>query len=376
MRLKSEIHDEPHRDPLRIEVCRERVQLSALEREWRAFEMGAAFSVAQTYAYVSAALSCQPELAPAVIVARRGDRLQGIWPLAISTSAGGLRQVRPIGCGAREEYSPPMLGDDPQARIAVLRAARALGDILEIYNLPAGPFRDLVLRDAGFKYAMQMSSPVVSLQGVENYRSWLESRSRSFRQGLRQDRRRLGQQGIVEFYEVTAESAQQSVDDLFEIKGEWLRARAIRSSWLFDPAPRSMFTALVGHPNTGVRMFSLNLDRKMVASCLCFQSAGRLEAFVITFDQTFGRFSPGNLLIEDIVGWCIGRGLDFDFRLTSDAYKLRWADRAEPFWTVHMATTWRGVPLVTKILVRETLVKVRSRLGRWIRRARARLTRA
>ena len=166
------------------------------------------------------------------------------------------------------------------------------------------------------------------------------------------------------------------MDELFEIKGEWLRARAIRSSWLFDPAPRSMFTALVGHPNTGVRMFSLNLDRKMVASCLCFQSAGRLEAFVITFDQTFGRFSPGNLLIEDIVGWCIGRGLDLDFRLTSDAYKLRWADRTEPFWTVHMATTWRGVPLVTKILVRETLVKVRSRLGRWIRRARARLTRA
>lgn len=332
-------------DRLTVHVCRDRSDIAGLAEDWRGLATRHAFSAAQGYDYIEAALSAWPDLDPAVVVARRGEQLSGIWPLAVSTLKG-VRVTRHIGCGAREEYAPPLLADDPETAEALLAAAKPLGHVLELYNLPPGGFSRLLSGSRGFKHRSAMTSPVLGLRGVADRSSWLAGRTASFREGIRYDRRRLARHGPVIFREVAADEARQAVDWLFDVKRRWLAARGVRSSWLFDPAARSMFTGLLARSGTGVKGFVLQLNGQTVAASICLESANRLEGFMIGFDPAWRACSPGNLLNEDIVGWCIARGLDYDFRLTQDGYKLRWADRGDRFESFILATHPRGAPRV------------------------------
>ena len=93
---------------------------------------------------------------------------------------------------------------------------------------------------------------------------------------------------------------------------------------------------------SGVLGFALDLDARPIAGGICLVSNSTLEFFVSALDPAYSKFSPGNLLIEDIVRWCLPRGLDFDFRLTADPYKLRWMDRAIPFAYYDVGQKLRG----------------------------------
>jgi CelD/BcsL family acetyltransferase involved in cellulose biosynthesis len=350
-------------DRLTVRVCRTRAEITDLADDWRVLAERHAYSAAQGYAYVAAALAAWPDLDPAILVARRGDRLSAIWPLAVST-VRGVRVARHIGCGGREEYAPPLLAEDHETAEALLAAARPLGDVLELYNLPPGGFSRAISESRGFKHRSHMLSPVIGLRGLPDHRTWLAGRSASFREGIRYDRRRLGREGSVVFEEIMAPDARAAVDWLFDTKTQWLTGRGVRSSWLFDPAARAMFTALVGRPASGIRAFALRLNGVIVAASICLESAGRLEGFMIGFDPARRACSPGNLLNEDIVGWCIERGLDYDFRLTRDSYKLRWADRADPFESFLLATHPRGVPWVAAEHARTAVAAVKFHVRR------------
>ncbi len=94
-----------------------------------------------------------------------------------------------------------------------------------------------------------------------------------------------------------------------------------------DPYVCDFYKSVLGKPGSGVFGFSLDLDERPISGGICLVSASRMEFYVVTYDPTFASVSPGNLLIEDLVKWCVPRKLDFDFRLTDAPYKDRWIDR-------------------------------------------------
>ena len=169
------------------------------------------------------------------------------------------------------------------------------------------------------------ASPIILLSGWANFGAWMGTRSKSFRTGLRYDRRRISAQGELIFREIGQAGAGSFIDWLMAKKGRWLDDRRIKRNWLRESRTSDFYTALIGLPRSGVVAFVLELGGKAIAGCICLRSSATLEFYITAFDPKLSAFSPGNLLIEDVATWCIARGLDFDFRLTHDPYKLRWS---------------------------------------------------
>lgn len=356
---------------LAVEVIREPAGLQALREDWRALEAdGRAISAAQRFAYVEAAWTfrTQPQQRLKVITVRRDGRLVGLWPLGLRRS-GLLTVARHLGTDEGGEYAEPLIAADTdtpaQVAGALFAAAAAEGDILEIHNLSAGsPMLGVVEAARRTKVRRPMASPVTGFARWASWDAWVAGRSRSFRQGLRYDRKRLATRGDLMFREVDPAAAGAFVDWIVARKVEWLDRQGIGRSWLRRPETAQFYRALVGRPDSGVLGFALDLDGRTIAGGLCLRSAGRLEYYVTAYDPALAAFSPGNLLIEDLARWCIARGDDLDFRLTSVDYKLRWSDRTEPFGTYIVPLSPLGVAHAWRLQGRDSfrsaLAQVRS----------------
>jgi len=112
----------------------------------------------------------------------------------------------------------------------------------------------------------------------------------------------------------------------------------------------------------------LERDGTPVAGGICLRADPCLEFYVSALDPAFMSWSPGNLLIEDLVRWAIARGLDFDFRLTREPYKLRWTDTDREVTTHWLACTPRGALTVRRRQLHEATVALRMRAKAALRR--------
>jgi|GEM_PF-3151158 len=359
---------------LRVEVCSDAETLEGLRADWRALaDRSTICSASHTPDYVLFAwdgLRGHGDTALAVVLVWRGDRLACVWPL-YTRKRGGLRVATHLGTGSNEEYSGPLLDEadrEPRALAgAALASAMRLADVLEVYAVnPASAIVGALNAAGGARYVnAELHAPVVTLTTAADFDTWVMGKSRSFRQGLRADRKRLGEQGRVHLVQASGrDEAAALVDWIFESKKGWLAARGITHSWLLEPEGRQLLTRLIARPAAAERAadvlgFGLKLDDKFLAGGVFFRSHGRLEFFVSGFDPEFYAYSPGNLLIEDVVRWAIPERLDLDFRTTQDAYKLRWADRQDSRETHILACSAPGVLRV-----------VRLELNRVVRRAR------
>ena len=327
--------------------------MEALRPAWDALVKASPHAgVAQTYLYAHAGWETRRPDAQhlLVLVAEQAGRMVAVWPLFVAKPKT-LKIVRLLGCGGREEYCEPLIAADcpDQAFITaeLYRLATDAGDLLEAYNIAVtSPMITALRAEKRTKHKGRMGSPVIDLSKWESWDAWFASRSKNFRYGLRSARRRLALDGELVFREISAENAPSFIDWLFTTKRAWLERRKLVGPWILDPNVYAFYNVLVGHPESGVFGFSLDLDDKPIAGCISLVSASRMEFFVVTYDTAYALASPGNLLIEDLVRWCMPPRLDFDFRLTGAPYKDRWVDRVEPYIYYDVACTWRGIGTV------------------------------
>lgn len=327
-------------------------------------------SVAQTYSYVAAGWRARGADVEqlSVLFAYVGDRLAAVWPLEV-VRRGWTRAVRLVGSGSREEYGAPLMaeGDPDGAAIAraLYEAALKLGDLLEVYNLSEGsPLRPLLEGERRVKHRDHMSSPIVSLVGVGTWDAWAARKSKNFRSGLRQDRKRLEQFGAVTFREVGEADAADFTDWVFRQKTDYVRRIRFKGHWIEKPGPKAFFASQIGRDASGVHGYALEAGGRTVAGGLCLtQGANPMEFFVTTYDVAYEACSPGKLLIEGLVRTCIDRGVDLDFRLTREAYKLRWIDRDVVYTTFIVACSPVGLPYVLRRRGQAQFVEMK----RWIK---------
>jgi len=358
---------------LSVQIVSDPNALAGHRRAWDSLvETVPAFTGAQTFAYMEAGWRNRGTDAESlnVILAYAGSTLIAAWPLHV-VRFKGLRIARHLGCGGREEYAEPLIADVPEraeAARAIYAAASGLADVLEVHNLSAGsPIRPLIEAERRPLFRTPMSSPTIASANAGSLEAWVAGKSKSFRSGLRQDRKRLTAQGVVQFREVDAAGSAAFVDWVFARKRQWLDEQGIGANWLRNDGAAQFFGSLVGREGSGVQGFVLELDGRPVAGCICLLSAASVEFYVTAMEPAYAAYSPGNLLIEDLLRWSIERRLDFDFRLTREAYKLRWSDSNLSLTTYYLACAGRGGSAVRR-LQRQAAVtalkqKVRSSLG-------------
>lgn len=326
-----------------------------LKPEWDALRARAGATASQSFDYAIRGWETTSRSAVRlnIVTARDNGRLVGVWPLYIARGAKGEALVRHLGCGGHEEYAGPLIDPQYDGAKALIQAmydvASKAGDVLEIYNAMDGSPLQAVFRDdlRATRFSNFVVSPVIRCSQAGSWQEWFATKSKSFRDGRKQDRKRLMAQGDLVFRQVAAEDAATHVDWFFDSKTRWLDGRRIGSDWMRGRPVRDFYSGLVGQAE-GVEGFALDLDGRTMAGCICLRSATTLEFYVTTFDPEFARYSPGNVMIEDLVRWCIERRLDFDFRLIGADYKLRWADAEIAVETTFVATTKKGVAAVRR----------------------------
>jgi CelD/BcsL family acetyltransferase involved in cellulose biosynthesis len=362
---------------LTVTICGDVAQARALKSEWDdLFAQSAASSAAMSFDYVIPAWKELSKVARnrlAIVTVRRGGRLECVWPLYVARIR--FKSVAcHLGCGAYEEYAGPLFRDGPGAAEilrAALKAAKALGDLLQVYNVPEASLAAKVLAaDDTLVLRTSVSSPVITLRGVEDFESWVKSKSKNFRAALRNDRRRLQSIGTVEFREMSGPlDGARCVDWIFEHKRRWVIEREMTPSWVQDELGKAHFMALAvrtpeerpARPDT--QFFALTLDDKIISAGIGFVSHDRIEYFVSAVDSEYNYYSPGNQFVLGYATVAIQMGLDYDFRITSDPYKLRWTDRFDRYDSFWIACTPRGLISTARQWVRGEIRKARTKLG-------------
>jgi CelD/BcsL family acetyltransferase involved in cellulose biosynthesis len=358
---------------LGVEVESDPAGFARLRDEWRdLLAVAGAYSVALTPGYVEAAwatIENEAGVRLALMTVRRGDRLVGLWPLHVRRQSG-LAVANHIGAGDSGEYSAPLIAtDDDPAAIAAAMLAQALGlaDLLSVYALAAdSPLAVAIRASPKFKYSNDLPSPVVTLEGFDGLEAWLATKSGSFRQELRAGRKKLSAQGQFEFVRMSGPSDGQAlVDWLFDMKRAWAaNRRIVNSNILKEPAERLFGGLLTREPITkpaegDVRGYALRLDGRIISGCINFHSPGRLEFVMTAFDPELRKFAPGHLMVEECVRLAHQDGAVFDFRLTQDSYKLRWANRFDVYQTHILACTPRGAPRVVRLEANRVVRRLR-----------------
>jgi CelD/BcsL family acetyltransferase involved in cellulose biosynthesis len=249
--------------------------------------------------------------------------------------------------------------DNDEIVSALLKQIRDLGAIVKVTVPDRHPLCRLGLSKVS-SYSHEVPSPAIKLKGGGSFEEWLGAKSGSFRKGLRYDRRKLAEGADLRVFNGLQDPdlAQSMIAWQFEEKRRYLDRRGFETSWIKDDRCLALVKSLVqmAPPSaTGVEVWALLAGGVPAAGAVCFVSRLSLELFMFVMNPDFSARSPGNLLIEDIARSAQERDLDFDFRITTESYKLRWAYGVVGYRTFVIALNLQGYPSV-----------FRARFGRWM----------
>jgi CelD/BcsL family acetyltransferase involved in cellulose biosynthesis len=204
-------------------------------------------------------------------------------------------------------------------------------DVIRITDVPVGGNAwDLydAATEAGFPTGAWESqrSPFVPLPPSYDV---LESRlSAKFKANLRRRRRRLAERGAISVEHVTGGvELQARLEDCFALERSGWKGR--RGSAAAQSArTRGFYTGLAHHAARGdyLSLSFLRVAGKAIAAQYGLSRRGVYSLVMTCYDEAFGEYSPGHLLLEDVLKRCVAGGLsEFDFLGCDLGWKLDWS---------------------------------------------------
>lgn len=369
---------------LKTVVYQNAEQVAGLRPAWDGLlDFAQSYSGCQTYDYVMCAwelLSKTRGAKLAIVTVWSSDELVGVWPLYTYPTWLGVIACH-LGGGSLHEYAGPIVKDGaaaPDIAKALYAAARGLADVLHIHNVRApSAFHDLLSAQRGFKRTRAVDSPVVLVEGVASWDAWLEKKSRSFRQGMRADRKKLAGLGDLRFTQRYGPiDGPVCADWLFARKREFLAGRDLTDSFIFNDQPHLHARALASRdaPARGrgddILFHTLTLDDEIIAASMCVAGSDRFEFYIMSVNPKYAPYSPGSILTQECLTMAIERGAAFDFRITRDAYKMRWVDGSDRYESFFLPCTRRGQAALFAENMELEIRALRTRFGKKAIRAK------
>lgn len=232
-----------------------------------------------------------------VVVMRDGGQAQGFMAARLGPFTAG-----PCGAPLCDVQGPVLRAG---VRPDPVDLARALGvGRLDLFNLvsPDGPLAPFV-RGTSETLRIDVSA------GFDAYAAARRAAGSDILQDAAKKRRKLEREhGPATFTALSASPA-----DLETLIG-WKRAqyRATGQTDIFDAGwPLTLLRRLhVGDdPAFGGRLFTLHAGGELIAAHYALQGGPVLHAWFIAHAEAFARYSPGVLLIADILRWAQGAGV-------------------------------------------------------------------
>jgi len=326
-----------------VQSCETPGAFRALQPLWRSLaDTAEAHSPFSSFEYcelaVERALASGATIEVAMVYG--AQELLALWPVAI-VRRGALRRAYSLGCGCGEEYGGPLIRDARRAELyeaAVAAMRRIHADVLEIPMVENASALQHALSGAPGSWVRRRMPPrwrelpgyAIGLRAYPAWNDFLATRNATLRSALRASVKRLRRQGDVSFgWCRTPDEAQSTLTWLFGNKRGWALARGIESRYLMDDKVRDFFIALARRTDlSNVPLVAfVSVDGQPVAASVNLVGTHTVEYFITTYDEAFGTYSVGNLLVAFLAQWAHANGRAFDFRPLHGDYKARWADR-------------------------------------------------
>ncbi|WNG16327.1 GNAT family N-acetyltransferase [Cystobacter fuscus] len=324
--------------PRVVEVT-DRAAFMALEPEWNALVQATADEPFYRHEFFRIWIDdFAPEARLRVLTLRDGEgRLTAVLPLmAERASLYGVpaRQLsataNPHSC--RFDLVAREPAEAAAAFFAHLRADKGW-DVLRLTDVPeggAGWHLYEAAKGAGMPVGTweSLQSPYIPLPATwEAYQASLSSK---FKANCRRRRRKLEEKGRVTVERVEGGlDLEAKLEEGFALEASgWKGQRG--TAMAQDGRTRGFYSELARTAAYDGRLalYYLRLDGRAVAFQYSLEYGGRYFLLKPGYDETLGDCSPGQLLMEEVLRECIGRGLrEFDFLGPDMSWKRDWTDQ-------------------------------------------------
>ncbi len=320
--------------------------IGGLADEWQALTADEPQTLpTQTPEWIAAHLRHnEPNARVVLITVRRDGRLRAVLPLvAESIRYHGVPLTRWRFANDRRYPDPIDLVHAAAERAEVVRtiwqhlATDKRWELLEFADVAESTaLWDLhqLAGTKGFPAAQRQNrlTPILSLPGPgATFEAATAQVNAKFRSTVRRRKRRLEEIGPVQLRRIeNADPAE--LDRFFALEASGWKGRN-GTAILSDPAQDAFYVELARE--TAARgyftLYSLECVGEPVAMQFGMTLNGRYHLPKVAFDETKAEFSPGHVLMQEIIRDCAERGLtEIDFLGNADNWKARWAntDRA------------------------------------------------
>lgn len=316
--------------------------VDALAEEWRALIADEPHTLpTQTPEWIGTYLRhIEPASRLVLVTARRDGRLRAVLPLiAESIRYHGVPLTRWRFANDRRYPDPIDLvhaaGERAEAIAAIWRALAAdrRWNLLECADVAeTAALNDLfALASAnGYPAARRRNrlTPILALPGPGGtFESATAHVNTKFRSTVRRRKRRLEETGPVQFRRIEAADPAE-LERFFALEASGWKGRN-GTAILNDPAQHAFYAELAraAAARGFFTLYALECDGRPVAMQFGVTLNGRYHLPKVAFDEAMGAYSPGHILMQEIVRDCAERGLtEIDFLGNADDWKARWAN--------------------------------------------------
>jgi CelD/BcsL family acetyltransferase involved in cellulose biosynthesis len=335
--------------------------LAAAERDWRKLEATAELSPFQTFDWLSAwqrHMGAPNGIRPAIVVAKRGDEILFLLPLAV-TSGGLTRRLTFLGqelC----DYNAPLLARDFTSAVGnefaalwrqihqLVQATPALRhDTIAFEKMPErigaqpNPLLCLDLR-------LNPSGAYETVLGADWEQFYTSKRSSATRRRDRTKLKRLGEIGEVRFVDPQADvDIASTLDTLIAQKSKQFARMGVAD--LFARPGYVEFLRELSSAPAGQRL--VHVSRLDVGATWAAVNVGLIHRdcyyhVLASYDDgEVSRFGPGAAHLRELLKFAIARGLKrFDFTIGDEPYKRDWCESEQRLHDYSAAVTMRGWP--------------------------------
>ncbi len=185
-----------------------------------------------------------------------------------------------------------------------------------------------------FTRAFFMSGHMLTLAG-DGADAIAPKRRRDLKESRRKRKRIAEVAGEVSYAIATEKQEIHDVFDVF-VRQKSRRYQETLGHEGFDvPGQRAYYLTLTERlAGKGAQLAYLRAGNEIIATSWSLISARRLFYLMAGFeDGVWRRHSPGRLLLEDLLTWCLKNDIAvFDFGIGDEAYKHKWHESAIPLW--------------------------------------------
>ena len=327
---------------IEAELITDPTAIDEIEDVWRALAelRGNAFITPEWFR--AWAQNRPPETSPTIAVARHRDgRLAGVLPLTLDFGHRPRMLTFPAAHFG-DRFGPAARVEDEAAVAAA--AMRALADAgLDRYTLTlnnvepdASWWRSVKRASASDRAGILQQrgeQPYIDLAGLDDWDSYLASRSRKFRGNLRQGDRKLEDGRDVDVRTADEESLQADLNLYFDLhERRWEERSAILS-----PIARAFLTSFaeLAQRQGWLRLRVLELDGEPAAAFFGWRIGDRFAYYNGGFDPAMADLGVGTVLLARTVRRAIEEGAtEFDMLLGGEAYKKRFCNASRDVQTV------------------------------------------